>query len=286
MTGQSGYKDKVVVITGASSGFGRGTAIELARLGCSVVLAARSAETLEDLARECGERALAVTTDVSSREAVSNLAARAIDRFGGFNVWINDAGVAAIGRFDEVPLEDHEQVIKTDLLGTLYGSYLAVEHFRERGTGTLINVASAIGKLPAPLYASYAAAKFGIVGLSDAIRQELGQEKNESIRVCTVMPMAHDTEFFEHAANYTGREGAPIPPTYDPKTTIDELVKLVVEPQDEVITGWQGKFANVLHHLMPRAVEKFMAVNTEKAQLDDPPAAPATSGNVHHPSKP
>jgi short-subunit dehydrogenase len=120
---------------------------------------------------------------VSSRDAVANLAARAIDRFGGFNVWINDAGVAAIGRFDEVPLEDHEQVIKTDLMGTLYGSYLAVKHFRERGGGTLINVASAIGKIPVPLYASYAAAKFGIVGLSDAIRQELGEEENESIRV-------------------------------------------------------------------------------------------------------
>jgi hypothetical protein len=98
--------------------------------------------------------------------------------------------------------------------------------------------------------------------------------------------MAHDTEFFEHAGNYTGREGAPIPPTYDPRVTIDELVKLVVEPQDEVITGWQGKIANVLHHLMPDAVEKFMAVITEKAQLDDPPAAPATSGNVHRPSRP
>lgn len=95
-------------------------------------------------------------------------------------------------------------MIRTDLLGAVYGSHLAMSHFRERGPGTLINVASVIGKIPAPLYASYVASKFGIVGLCDALRQELTAEKVTDIRVCTVMPMAHDTEFFEHAGNYTG----------------------------------------------------------------------------------
>jgi short-subunit dehydrogenase len=282
------YRGKVIVITGASSGFGKGTALELARRGSSVVLAARSAESLGDLARECesaGGQALAVPTDVSDRSAVEALARQTLGRFGRFDVWINDAGVAAIGRFDEVPLEDHDQVIKTDLLGTIYGSHHALRHFRERGAGTLINVASAIGKIPAPLYASYAAAKFGVVGFSDALRQELRQERVETIRVCTVMPMAHGTEFFEHAGNYTGHKSVPIPPTYDPKVTIDKLVKLVVEPEDEVITGLQGKIANVLHHLMPKAVEKLMAIDTEKAQLKDAPPAPATSGAVHRPSR-
>ena len=206
-----------------------------------------SSDGAERLARECeaaGGQALAVPTDVSDRAAVENLAKQAIGRFGGFDVWINDAGVAAVGRFDQVPLEDHDQVIKTDLLGTIYGSHAALKHFRERNAGILINVASAIGKIPAPLYASYAAAKFGIVGFSDALRQELGEEKVKSVRVCTVMPMAHDTAFFEHAGNYTGHKTVPIPPTYDPKVTVDALVKLVVEPQDEIITGLQGKIAN------------------------------------------
>jgi short-subunit dehydrogenase len=146
-------------------------------------------------------------------------------------------------------------------------------------------VASAIGKIPSPYYASYAAAKFGVVGLSDALRQELGQEGNKDIRVCTVMPIAHDTEFFEHAANYTGRETIPIPPSHDPQETIDALVKLVVEPQDEIITGWQGKVYNFLHQLMPHAIEKMMASNTEKAVWKEPPPAPPTSGSVHQPSE-
>src|SRR5258707_6253109 len=99
------------------------------------------------------------------------------------------------------------------------------------------------------------------------------------------MPMAPATDFFEHAGNYyTGHEAEPIPPTYDPEVTIDALVKLVAEPQDEVITGWQGKIANFLHQLMPHAVDKMMAKNTEKAQLEDPPPAPESSGIVHRPA--
>ena len=287
MSDTQGYRGKVVVITGASSGFGKGTALELAGRGCSVVLAARGAEVLSDLARECeaaGGQALAVPTDVSDRSDVEDLAGQAIGLFGHFDVWLNDAGVASSGRFDLVPLEDHDQVIKTDLLGTIYGSHVAMKHFRGRNGGILSNVASAIGKIPAPFYASYAAAKFGIVGLSDALRQELGEEKVGTIRVCTVMPMAHDTEFFQHGGNYTGHESVPIPPTYDPKVTVDALVKLVVEPQDEIITGLQGKVANFLHHLMPGAVEKFMAVEVNQVQIKAAPAGPVTSGNVHSPS--
>jgi short-subunit dehydrogenase len=289
MSDASAYRGKVIVVTGASSGFGKGTALELARRGAAVVLAARSTEVIEDLARECevaGGSALAVTTDVSDRAAVENLARQAIARFGHFDVWINNAGVAVIGRFDVVPLEDHEQVIRTDLLGATYGSYHALKHFRERGSGTLINVASVIGKIPTPLYASYAAAKSGVVGLSDALRQELKDDEIKSIHVCTVMPMAHATEFFEHAGNYTGHKAEPIPPTYDPQVTIDALVKLVAEPEDEVITGWQGKIANVLHHLMPHAVERLMAKNTELSQLATAPPGPITSGAIHRPSGP
>ena len=277
------YQGRVVVITGASSGFGKGTALELARRGASVVLAARNEELLATIASQCealGGQALAVQTDVSNRESLMNLATQAISRFEHFDVWINNAGVASIGRFDEVPLDDHIQVIQTDLVGTLMGSYVALKHFRERWTGTLINVASVIGKIPAPYYASYAAAKFGIVGLGDALRQELSQENDEAIRVCTVMPMAHNTDFFEHAGNYTGHKAEPIPPIYDPQVTVDALVKLVVEPEDEVITGWQGGVFTFLHKLMPGAVEKMMASRTRKSQFEAP-LAPMTAGSVH-----
>ena len=282
------YKAKIVVVTGASSGFGKGTAIELAKRGACVVLAARNSDNLEVVARLCeaaGGKALAVPTDVSDPAAVANLVKVTVERFKHFDVWINDAGVAAIGRFDTVPLEDHEQVIRTDLLGTTYGSHHAIRHFRERGKGTLINVASMIGKIPAPLYASYAAAKFGIVGLGDAIRQELVEDGADAIRVCTVMPMAHSTEFFEHAGNYTGKKAVAIPPAYDPKVTVDAIVGLLEKPEDEIITGWQGGPFSFLHRLLPKAIERLMATNVAHAQLEDAPAGPKTSGTVHKPAK-
>jgi len=103
----------------------------------------------------------------------------------------------AIGKFEDVPLEDHVKLIQTDLLGTLYGSYFAVRHFRQQGRGILINVASVIGKTPAPYCTSYAAAKHGVVGLSTAIREELKQDNIDTIRVCTVMPTTFDTPFFD-----------------------------------------------------------------------------------------
>jgi len=118
-------KGKVVVITGASSGFGKGTALELARAQAHLVLAARRADLLTELAHQCeefGVQTLAAPTDVGDRKQVEDLCQSAVGRFGRIDVWINNAGVGALGKFEAVPLEDHVKVIETDLLGTLYGS--------------------------------------------------------------------------------------------------------------------------------------------------------------------
>src|ERR1041385_270690 len=189
------FSKKVVVITGASSGFGKGAAREFAKAGASVVLAARRNELLDALAQECeavGGQAIAVPTDVSSAAEVEQLAQAAIDAFGRIDVWVNNAGVGALGRFDEIPLSDHVEVIETDLMGALYGSYFALSQFRKQGNGTLINIASVVGKVPAPYFASYVASKHGIVGLSAALRQELRENGVEKIHVCTVMPTSTD----------------------------------------------------------------------------------------------
>jgi NAD(P)-dependent dehydrogenase (short-subunit alcohol dehydrogenase family) len=195
---------QVIVITGASSGFGKGMALRCAEAGAAVVLAARRGELLDELVRTCeerGGRALSVPTDVSEPEQVESLGRAALERFGRIDVWVNDAGGAALGLFDEVPLEEHLQVIRTDLFGVLVGSWVALRHFKARKKGVVINLASALGKVPAPYYASYTAAKYGVVGLSAALRQELSVAGLEDVHVCTVLPASHDTPFFEHAAN-------------------------------------------------------------------------------------
>ncbi len=275
---------KVVVITGASSGFGKGTALQLAKGGAFVVLAARREELLEELAVECraqGGQALAVHTDVSKQADVANLAQQAVGAFGRIDVWINNAGSGAIGLFEDVPLEKHIAVIATDLHGQIYGSYYALQQFhRQPDGGILINVASVLGKVPAPFFASYAAAKHGVVGLSAALRQELDVNKITNIRVCTVMPTSMDTPFFQHAADYTGHTLVPIPPVYEPEQVINALVSLVTDPKDEVAVGGAGGATAILmHNLFPGLTEHMMAKVTQKS-LESADPAQDTPGNV------
>ncbi|MBL8827437.1 MAG: SDR family oxidoreductase [Planctomycetaceae bacterium] len=277
---------KVVVITGASSGFGKGTARALASRGAAVVLAARREKLLAELAQECaaaGGDALPITTDVSRQADVEQLAQSALRAFGRIDVWINDAGVGVIGRFDEVPLEDHAQVVEINLLGTIYGSYVALRQFRKQNGGTLINVASALGKIPAPYYASYTASKHGIVGLSSALRQELKQNNQAAIHVCTVMPMAMDTPFFDHASNHSGHQATPIPPLYDPESVIDAIESLVTHPRDEVIVGTAGKLADLAHKIAPKLTENILARQTHKTQMEQAPPASVTEGSLYTP---
>jgi short-subunit dehydrogenase len=277
---------KIVVITGASSGFGKGAALRFAQAGASVIVSARREQVLEELVRECesaGGRALAVPADVSSRADVEQLSKTTTSQFGRIDVWVNNAGTGALGRFEEVPLEEHEQVIGTDLLGTLYGSYFAMRQFRQQGSGTLINIASVIGKVPSPYFASYAAAKHGVVGLSAAIRLELEEDKVEDIHVCTVLPTSMDTPFFEHAAQHTGHEATPIPPVYDADNVVDVIVRLATDPKDEVSVGPAGKFMTFAHQLAPGLVEAMMRRQTQKAEFKDAKPAEDTSGAVKEP---
>jgi len=238
------------------------------------------------VARECeaaGVRALAVPTDVGQSEEVEQLARSAAAEFGRIDVWVNNAGAAAIGRFHDVPLEDHVRVIETDLLGALYGSYYAMEQFRLQGSGTLINISSLIGTVPSPYFASYAAAKAGVIGLSAALRQELREEKVDTIHICTVEPTTFDTPFFEHAARYTGHEAAPTPPIYDPKDMVDTIVRLATDPEDEVRVGTAAKIMNFAHHLFPGVVEAVMARRVHKTHYEQAPPASKSSGALHEP---
>ncbi len=128
---------QVIIITGASSGFGRGAALAFAAKGASVVLVARRGALLEALAVECkanGGDALAFPVDVSRREETKKVMNAAVERFGRIDTWINNAGVGAIGQFEDVPIIDHEQVLRTNLFGTLYGSYAAMQNFRVNGS--------------------------------------------------------------------------------------------------------------------------------------------------------
>jgi short-subunit dehydrogenase len=277
---------KVVVITGASSGFGRGAALELAKAGASLVLAARRGALLEELARECeahGVRAIAVQCDVSRAEDVAELAQRARAEFKRIDTWINDAGIAAIGKFQDVPLEDHTQVISTNLLGVLYGSWHAYKQFLVQGHGTLINIASELGRVTVPYYASYAAAKHGVVGMSESLRQEIAMAEHENIHVCTVLPTAHDTPFFDHAAHYSGHAAEAPRPLHDPQDVVDALVSLVRNPKDQTIVGGDGLVKIAMKKLLPSVSEAMGAKQMHKVQMEEAAPAADSAGALHHP---
>ncbi len=279
-------RDKVVVITGASSGFGRGAALKFAGNGAKVVAAARRKRALKDLekqSRKVGSQIRIVETDVSHEDEVEELASRTVREFGKIDVWVNNAGVGSVGRFDEIPLEEHEQLIRTNLLGTLYGSYFAMQEFRKRGRGVLINMSSFAGKVGTPYLSSYAASKFGIRGLDMALRQELEQNGDFGIRVCTIMPVSFDTPFFAHSANHTGKPVRPIPPVYDPREVIDTIVGVAQNPRDEVVVGRAGRFGGAQYRIAPKTVERFMGRNAHKSQMESEGTAAQGSGSVFEP---
>ena len=275
---------RTVVITGASSGFGKGVARRLAEQGARLVLVARRTDLIEALAKECGD-AIAVTADVGNANEVERVANAALVQYGGFDAWINDAGVAALGYFDEIPLEDHHRVVQTNLLGVINGSHCALHQFRRQGHGTLVNIASVLGKVPAPYYASYVATKFGVVGLGAALRQELrASGENEAIHVCTVLPGAADTTFFVHAANYTGHRLQPYP-LDDPEPVIEAIVSAVENPRDEIAVGTGTSAAILSHNLAPGLTDIANGVMTHANQMEQAPEQLPTPGSLHQPQE-
>jgi short-subunit dehydrogenase len=276
-------KDSVVVITGASSGIGRAAALDFARQGARLVLAARGEEQLQAVANECqslGATAMAIPTDVSQREAVEELASRAVDTFGGIDVWVNDAAVSLFARLEEAPWDDYRQVIETNLFGYIHGARAVLPLFRERGRGILINISSMVGKTGAPFISAYALSKAAIINLSDSLRQELMDVRD--IHVCTVLPASIDTPIFQHAGNYTGKAVKPMDPIYDVEAVAKEIVDLAIHPRREVYVGGSGRRIGILSRVAPGFAQRIMARQVRKDHFSKTPEGP-NAGNIHRP---
>ncbi|WP_088009063.1 SDR family NAD(P)-dependent oxidoreductase [Indiicoccus explosivorum] len=269
------------VITGASSGIGRGTAEMLAAQGANVVLAARRTDVIDKLAQRFGPNALAVTTDVSKEQDMEDLFNKTIAAFGKIDVWINNAGAGVFGSFTEAPLRDHLRTFETNLLGEMYGSRLALRQFKEQGYGTLINVVSFASKTAIPFAAAYTGSKQAIAGLTAGLFQEMKLEKQEGIRICMVHPWLTDTPWTAHAANYTGHEIS-MGPMDDPEKVVEAIIGLIDDPEESVEVGTKVEGVTVGGSLMPGLTAKLTGKNMLEMEQDAPPAA-HTSGNLHEP---
>ncbi|MBW4558304.1 MAG: SDR family oxidoreductase [Trichormus sp. ATA11-4-KO1] len=279
-------KNSVIVITGASSGIGRATALEFAKQRATLLLAARREAALQEVAQECqhlGGTAVAVPTDVSHESAVQALAQRAIASFGRLDVWVNNAAVSLFARFEEAPPEAFRQVIETNLFGYIYGARAALPYFREQGSGNLINVSSVVGVTGQPYTIPYTISKYAIRGLSDSLRMELALDNARDIHVCTVLPGSIDTPIFQHAANYTGRQTKAMTPVYPARQVAEAIVGLAERPQREIIVG-QAVYLQILQKtLAPDLYEPMMAKQVDQDHFQDHKPAPHTDGNVFEP---
>ena len=278
-------KEMVIVIAGASSGFGRGAALKLGQAGACVVVAARRKDMLDSLVDEItalGGRALAIETDVSDPAAVKQLADMAVREFGRIDAWVNNVGIGALGYFWDIPIEDHARLVDVNLKGLIYGAHAALVQFRAQGYGNLINIGSIDSENPLALQNTYAATKAAVLSLSRSLNQELRLAGEERINVGTIMPWAVDTPWWYHAANYTGHQPR-MTAMDDPAIVVDAIVAACLDPKEEQPVGAKAKATDIMHRIFPDLTERLSANVAKREALKGGPA-PANTGTIHKPA--
>ena len=278
--------EQTIVITGASSGIGLATARLAIKKKAKVVLAARSEDALHELNQEIkdqGGESCYVVADVGRIEDVKRIADTALDTFGRFDTWVNNAGVSIYGRTAEVDIDDMRRLFDTNFWGTVYGSLEALKHLRERG-GALINIGSVLSDQAIVLQGLYSASKHAVKGFTDTLRMELENE-DAPVSVTLIKPAAIDTPYSHNAKNYMDHEPKHAPPVYAPEVVARAILHSATKKTRELTVGGGGKGIATLGHHMPRLTDKlmetFMVSETKSSEL----AIGVSDGALHSPSE-
>jgi short-subunit dehydrogenase len=245
--------EQTIVITGASSGIGLATARMAARRGARLVLASRSEESLTRLQEEIrqhGGQAVHVEADVSHEGDVERISAVAEQEFGGFDTWINNAGVSIYGKLDEVPVEDFRKLFETNFWGVVYGSLTALRHLRTRG-GVIINMGSVASDTAIPLQGMYSATKSAVKAFTDALRMETEADRLP-VSVTLIKPGAIDTPYAQHAKSYFEDVPTNPKPMYAPEVVARAILRCAEMPRAEVVIGGFGKLMSMAGRYVPR----------------------------------
>ncbi|HSL56114.1 MAG TPA: SDR family oxidoreductase [Pyrinomonadaceae bacterium] len=262
--------DQVIVITGASSGIGLVTARLAAKRGARVVLNARNEEALSDVTDEInaqGGQAIYVVGDVGNFDDVHKLADEAIRQFGGFDTWVNNAGVSIYGPMLDQSLEDQRRLFETNYWGVVHGSIVACNYLRTRG-GALINVGSVLSDIAIPVQGTYCATKHAVKGYTDALRLEL-EEEGAPVSVTLIKPSAIDTPYTRHAKNLMPVEPLNPPPVYAPDLVAEAILHCAEHPERDLYVGGGGKALAAAGYYAPRLTDKMLEAMMSDVQQSD-----------------
>jgi short-subunit dehydrogenase len=252
-----------IVITGATSGIGLATARMAVGRGAKLVVAARSESAVRELCDEiqsAGGEIAQVVADVGVEADVTRIARTAIERFGGFDTWINNAGVSIYGDMLDVPIADQRHLFETNFWGVVYGSLEAARHLRKRDdefAGAIINIGSTLSDRAIPLQGMYCASKHAVKGFTDAFRMEL-EEDRAPIAVTLVKPGAINTPFPQNAKNFMEEKPTLPAPIYEPNVAAATILHCAEHPVRDVFIGAGGKFTSALGQYAPRLTDYYM----------------------------
>jgi NAD(P)-dependent dehydrogenase (short-subunit alcohol dehydrogenase family) len=271
------------LITGASRGIGRSTALQLASPDVGLVLCARARGPLESVAEECrarGASVVVVPTDVRDADSVAAAFRVARAEFGRLDGVVHCAAVLAYGRFDDVPVDVWETAVATTLLGSARVAREALAAFRGEGGGRLVFVGSVLGKIAVPGMSSYVTPKWGLQGLVRTLQIEA--RDTPGIGITMVSPGGVDTAIYRLAGTYLGRHGQPPPPVASPDRVAAEAVRALERPRREVTVGpfnWAMVFG---FRVLPSVYDLLVGPLMSRIALGREPVSP-TPGNVLEP---
>lgn len=278
--------EQVIVITGATSGIGLTTACRAASRGAAVVLAARNEEALREVCegiRARGGRCAMVVADVGAKEEMEAIAAEAERSFGGFDTWVNNAGIGMYSRLEEMEDRDHERLFQTNYWGVVYGSRTALKRLKKHG-GALINLGSIASEMPAPLLGAYTASKHAVKGFTDSLRLELLHE-DAPVSVTLIQPSGIDSPFGEHAKNDMEWASQVPPPVYAPEVVADAILHAAAHPTRDLVVGGVGRMMIAASRLFPSLADRLFSYSFHATAMQHGRPKRDTPKNLHQPGE-
>ena len=283
--GRTPFRNKVVVVTGASAGVGRATAEAFARHGAFVGLVARDAESLADTKAELmriGAPVAVHACDVADADAVFAAAAQFERELGPIDVWVNAAMATVFSPIADMTPDEFRRVTEVTYLGFVHGTLAALKYMRARNDGTIVQVGSALAYRGIPLQSAYCAAKFAIRGITQSLRTELAHDGSR-VRVSMVLLPGVNTPQFDWTRAHVGRHPRPVPPVFEPEVPARAILRAAREGKAEY---WMSRTVVELvlgTMIAPRWIANYLARTTVEGQMTSEPISPRRPDNLYTP---